>query len=135
MLTVIKKLLASKGLLSVITIFITLFLLLLPAAQTSKVELNVKFIDKFIHTTLFAACSFSLFFDFRLRQQSHGQLFIGISAILIFCVAMAIATEVVQEKFLARTFSIHDIYADIVGAVLGIFIAYFSYFYLLDFSK
>ena len=127
----IRKLLDKRGLLSVGAVSVTLLLLLMPTSESDHLSVQLPFVDKLAHISLFAACSFAIFTDLRLKQQTTKNKIAGCAAILIFGLLIGYWVEVMQGRYLGRTYSTADIVADGVGLVLGICVAYFTYNWLI----
>jgi len=115
--------LANKPLLSYISIGITAVLLLIPGGQTPEDVPEIPFLDKIFHVGLFAACAFSLYFDFIVKKRPPNV----IMKVIFFSVALLIAggiIEVLQENYLHRTGSMADFIADFAGVILGLIVAF-----------
>lgn len=134
MLKLIKQLFSKRWLLSSCSVGITFVLLLLPSSSVDAPSVSIPHLDKIAHVCLFAACAFSLVLDFRVKSLQNKNKRLFYIFLIISTLFVALFTEIIQDKYLNRTFSYSDMVADFIGIFVGLFIGN-SFIYDYYFNK
>lgn len=103
-----------KGLLLLLWLLIVLILSVIPIAET---DVGPKGIDKFIHFMIYGITA-SLFWEF-LYDKIGGHRIIGIISVVAASL-YGLLIEMIQSLLPYRSFSISDIIANFLGAVISV---------------
>ncbi len=97
-------------------------MLLFPGDEAPSKLPTIPYLDKLVHIGIFAACAFSLYFDYVIKKQARRPIF---TIALIACGLLFFGgmVEVLQELYLNRTGSKDDFFADSIGVFLGLIMA------------
>ena len=116
-----KKLQFYNFIPAIIFFFFTFYLFTLPGEEIPQIDWMDKLqVDKLVHIGLFTVLVIAFAFPFKKTNISRRNRFKWFLRIAILGVLYGIAIEFIQKYFIAnRTFGIDDMFADLIGCIIG----------------
>lgn len=90
----------------------------MPGSDLPESNVDIPFLDKALHFTIFGGMVFSFLWDNHRSTFKSKSLKVAFAALMLF---MAFFSEYAQGRWLNRTSSNEDIIADLLGVIAGYF--------------